>query len=137
MDNASKALVMAGAILIAVMLISLGVLLFNQGQNTAQQAGHLMDSTAIAAYNRQYTIYEGVNRTPSDAITLIGLVNANHANSQIVYDYGQIDLKSGSGYVNSTSSVDSQKLYTIKVEDYSSVNGAVILMSVVEQNGRV
>jgi hypothetical protein len=130
MDNASKALVMAGAILIAVMLISLGVLLFNQGQNTAQQAGHLMDSTAIAAYNRQYTIYEGNKRTAADAITLIGLVKANAKNSQIVYDYGQVSLDTDGK--TETSDINQQKNYTITVTEYSSVNGAVTKVKVTE-----
>jgi hypothetical protein len=114
---------MAGAILIAVMLISLGVLLFNQGQNTARQTQDLMDATAIAAYNRQYTIYEGKKRSPSDAITFIGLVNANMHNSQIEYDYGAISFADGS--ITDTSLINSQGWYTITITSYNSVNGAV------------
>ena len=34
MENASKALIIAGAILLAILIISLGILIFNQAQDT-------------------------------------------------------------------------------------------------------
>ena len=34
MENASKALIIAGAILLAILLISLGIMIYNQAQNT-------------------------------------------------------------------------------------------------------
>ena len=127
MDNASKALVMAGAILIAVMLISLGVLLFNQGQQTAQQAGHLMDSRAISTYNSTYQMFEGAKRSPSEARKLITDVNAHNKNSQEVYDYGSITLKE----TTSTSAISDQKKYTIELTDFHD-NGAVKEITITE-----
>ena len=37
MENASKALIIAGAILLAILLISLGIMIFNQAQDTDKQ----------------------------------------------------------------------------------------------------
>ena len=38
MENASKALIIAGAILIAILLISLGIIMFNSSKGTTDQA---------------------------------------------------------------------------------------------------
>ena len=129
MDNASKALVMAGAILIAVMLISLGVLLFNRGQQTAEQAGHLMDSKAIATYNSTYQMFEGVNRSPSEARTLITQVKAHNANSQESYDYGPITLDTSGK--TATSQISNTKKYTIELTAFGG-NGAVSTIKITE-----
>ena len=37
MENASKALIIAGAILLAILLISLGIMIFNQAQDTVNK----------------------------------------------------------------------------------------------------
>ena len=39
MENASKALIIAGAILISILLISLGIIAFNSSKSTPEQAG--------------------------------------------------------------------------------------------------
>ena len=39
MENASKALIIAGAILLAILLISLGIMIFNQAQDTVTNSG--------------------------------------------------------------------------------------------------
>lgn len=38
MENASKALIIAGAILISILLISLGIIMFNSSKGTTDQA---------------------------------------------------------------------------------------------------
>lgn len=38
MENASKALIIAGAILISILLISLGIIMFNSSKGTSDQA---------------------------------------------------------------------------------------------------
>lgn len=39
MENASKALIIAGAVLISILLISLGIIMFNSSKGTSDQAG--------------------------------------------------------------------------------------------------
>ena len=57
MENASKALIIAGAILLAILLISLGIMIFNQAQDTVSGSG--MDQAAVTAFNNQFVKYEG------------------------------------------------------------------------------
>ena len=39
MENASKALIIAGAILLAILLISLGIMVFTQAQDVTKNSG--------------------------------------------------------------------------------------------------
>ena len=50
MENASKALIMAGAILIAIMIISLGILVFSRMSSSAKSAAN-MDEQEISNFN--------------------------------------------------------------------------------------
>ncbi len=54
MENASKALIIAGAILISILLISLGIIMFNSSKGTTDQAtstANAMESGAQAGVN--------------------------------------------------------------------------------------
>ena len=59
MENASKALIIAGAILIAILLITIGIILINSGRNVVDTGVATMSSQAIQAFNGQFTPYEG------------------------------------------------------------------------------
>lgn len=55
MENASKALIIAGAILISILLISLGIIMYNASTGTTDQAentAQAMESGAQAGVNR-------------------------------------------------------------------------------------
>ena len=57
MENASKALIIAGAILLAILLISLGIMIFNQAQSAIDGSG--MSDAELTAFNQKFTKYEG------------------------------------------------------------------------------
>ena len=73
MENASKALIMAGAILIAIMIVSLGILIFNKMSASAKDAAN-MDEQEIANFNSKLTPYIGQNVNGSQVNALIQLV---------------------------------------------------------------
>ncbi len=72
MENASKALIIAGAILISIVLITLGVVILGQGQEVVNSSN--MDAQAISSFNSQFTQYEGDSVTGSRVNTLINAV---------------------------------------------------------------
>lgn len=77
MENASKALIMAGAILIAILLISLAVYMFNQGKESVVKMSNL-DEAEISAFNKKITPYLGKGISGSQVNALIQLIiNAN------------------------------------------------------------
>ena len=57
MENASKALIIAGAILLSILLISLGIMIFTQAQDVVSGSG--MTEAQISAFNSKFTKYEG------------------------------------------------------------------------------
>ena len=58
MENASKALIIAGAIIISIMVISLAVFVFNRMGGEAKEQAN-MDEEQIAAFNSKLTPYLG------------------------------------------------------------------------------
>ncbi len=60
MENASKALIIAGAILLAILLISLGIMIFNQASDTVSNSG--MTEAEITSFNNKFLKYEGIQK---------------------------------------------------------------------------
>lgn len=120
MENASKALVMAGAILVAILIISLGILIFNNFSGPAKEAAN-MDEQEVAAFNSKITPYLGNAVAGSQVNALLQYcvsVNISATNS------GEDDKKiTVTGYVtlnpddSSYNRVEtSGKYYTVKAE---------------------
>lgn len=63
MENASKALIMAAEILIGVMIISIGVYLFNAMGNYSADTTAKMEETQIAQFNNQFLKFYGTSAT--------------------------------------------------------------------------
>ena len=70
MENASKALIVAGAILVSILIVSLGVMIFNSMSGTAKKMAN-MDEQEIAAFNSKITPYLGQNISGSQVNALI------------------------------------------------------------------
>ena len=77
MENASKALIISGAILLAVMIVSLGVYAFNSMRKSAIDAVD-MNKEEIQAFNAKITPYLGNNVSGSQVNTLIQYVISNN-----------------------------------------------------------
>ena len=93
MENASKALIIAGAILLAIAIIGVGMFVYNNVSDTITGAAD-MSKQEIAAYNQDFTAYQGRCRG-SRAKTLCEAIK-NHNLSAI--DYSQkIILTYGQG----------------------------------------
>lgn len=73
MENASKALLIAGAVLIAIMLISLAILVFNRFGSKAKEAA-IMDEQEIKLFNSKITPYLGEKISGSQVNALIQYV---------------------------------------------------------------
>ena len=75
MENASKALIIAGAILLAILIIGLGVFIYNQASNAIGNTG--MDQLAVQQFNGQFEAYEGT-KSGSQIKELIKVVISNN-----------------------------------------------------------
>lgn len=73
MENASKALVIAGTVLIAVFILSVGIYVFVSFSEVSYKNEEENSKQAIAQYNNKFTKYEGTDMTIHDVVTLVNL----------------------------------------------------------------
>ncbi len=114
MENASKALIMAGAILIAIMIVSLGIMIFSNMSNSAKNAAN-MDEQEIANFNAKITPYTGESVSGSQVNALIQLVISidNNAISSGELDRAvSITYPASSGSTNTISVSDNKVNYS-------------------------
>ena len=111
MENASKALIIAGAILLSILLISLGIMIFNQAQDTVTNSG--MTEAELTAFNNKFLKYEGKQKGTM-VKSMIQDVMANNANASdghtVKVLHGNTDI------TNDTSSINTKQTYTITMQ---------------------
>ena len=79
MENASKALIIAGAILLAILLISFGIMIFNQAQDTVNNSG--MSQAEMQMFNNKFLKYEGTKKG-SEVKALVNEVIASNSDDK-------------------------------------------------------
>ncbi len=76
MENASKALIIAGAILISIMIIGLGVVILNNVSDVIKGAN--VDTEAAQANNEKFVSNFGNNLSAAEVKSLINTIRANN-----------------------------------------------------------
>lgn len=79
MENASKALIIAGAILISILIIGLSVYIYNNASSTIKRAN--LGSQEAQAQNKQFEEYFRKNVSASEVKDLVSLVRSNNITS--------------------------------------------------------
>lgn len=77
MENASKALIIAGAILLSILIIGIGMAVFNMARSTANRAN--LDEQVVMTYNQKFTQYQGEAVRGSAVEALISQIVAVNA----------------------------------------------------------
>lgn len=131
MENASKALLIAGAILIVIVLIGIGVMIINSTGNMQDQVGSTADTMAVQTFNSNFTNYEGSKVTASQIKALFSLIRSSNASNgyggrmlttqptaNTTEDkYVCLDSKSS---VTSTTSLSNNDKYKVEITGYSA-----------------
>ena len=76
MENASKALIIAGAILLSILIIAIGMYIYNSSQNSISEAGSQIDAQERQNFNQQWDMYEG-KQSGSNVRALISKLASN------------------------------------------------------------
>lgn len=144
MENATKGLMIAGAILIAIVLIGIGVFLVSQAQGFTKQGGQQFTEMEKQTFNSPIEQYEG-KRNGSEVKNL--LTKLNTVNMQLTTDetYEQkgigitledgtnkLDIAAKAEYTNDVSKtvttarakINTGKTYTV-VLDYDNSTGLI------------
>ncbi len=95
MENASKALIIAGSILIAILLIAFGVRTFNSTRGASEGVETTMNATEIATFNGKFTKYIGTNKNRGQALALINEVISHNGTMKDV-PAKQVTINGGS-----------------------------------------
>ena len=102
MENASKALIIAGAILLSVLIVSLGIIVFSNARTTINSSADMSD-TEVEAFNGKFTSFIGTNITANQVYTLCDKVQTSN----------QAELKNGTKrYVQVTITANANKSVT-------------------------
>lgn len=113
MENASKALIIAAAILIAIILIGIGVFVVNQGVGRAQKYAN-MDSQDVLAFNSEFESYIGTHVRGSTVKSLVSTIN-NH--NRTTDDASlQVTFTLDGSAVTGTPAIQAGSLYTVTAE---------------------
>ena len=104
MENASKALIIAGAILISILLISVGIIVMNTINEPVDEAGRQADQQAVEMFNSKFTSYGGKGQRAASIKALITAVNSAKKNKDDI----SIDITAGE--------VETGETYTVNFE---------------------
>ena len=131
MENASKALLIAGAILIVILLIGIGMLIYSRSTGVVDIAAGSMNAQEIQAFNSQFTPYEGSQRGSS----VRALVSAVIANNNTYPDKKVIFAGTDDASVMSTISANLNSAATYSVEFTGYSKGLINTITLKDASG--
>ena len=130
MENATKALLIAGSVLVVIILIAIGLKIVNSTKGTVESSQTAMNATEVATYNNKFIQYMGVNKSKNQAIAFMNTVIANNTTSKrrlyVFYNgtgtsvYSTADLSS---VITQITNNDDSKKYEIKIAASSGGSG--------------
>lgn len=105
MENATKALIIAGAVLISILLISVGIMVFNSASDPINQSQNSSEAQAIQMFNESFNQYLGEKKTGQQAKSVISAVIASNGRNA---DH-QVELTG----IDKISGISTKKRYNI------------------------
>lgn len=137
MENASKALIIAGAILLSILIISLGIAIFNQASGVLNN--NSMTEVEVSTFNQKFEQYTGDKVRGANVNSLINAVNTNNMSTDddtktvklvTSQDKNGTELgKNGNSYKKDT--IKTGSTYNVRVED-ETTGGLISVISIVE-----
>lgn len=116
MENASKALLMAGGVLLAIMVLSLGILLFTSFGGTSSQIHDNIEENQTTQFNSQFTSYVGKdNVTIHDVVSMAKLATQNNQNYEFAHR-APADVTGNDRYISVLCNDDSIELGYIETQ---------------------
>ncbi len=127
MENASKALIIAGAILLSILIIGLGMFIYGQAAGVMDDTG--LDQQEIKAYNDPFERYEGPTVKGSTVKAMIDTVR-NHNNATLSDPSKIITLEAGKA---EATNVDAA---TIEADPNTGDNSYAKLKAAIKNGGQ-
>ena len=122
MENASKALIIAGAILIAILLISVGILVMNSMNKPIDQAQSEADSQAVRIFNAKFESYLGGGQSASSTKYVMSLVNSTEG----------VSLDTASGAITDVTTITNGSTYKVS-PTFDSATGKIKVLTITKE----
>lgn len=132
MENATKALMIAAAVLVVMLIIGLGISVFTTASEQVDNAGDLSEYE-VQQFNNKFTKYVGTNKSGSDVNALLTAV-FTHNNQQAdattcVALTGSISLTATPGQTTKPEGVSPGARYTVTAT-YSADTGMITSIAI-------
>ena len=134
MENASKALIIAGAILLAILIISLGIMIYNQASGVVDS--NAMDEVAVTSFNEKFRQYEGDNIRGANVNALIDTIIQNNLSNEGDASK-QIKIDNSAAAWNGTEKYNSGTAPTSKVGSAQTGKSYKVVCSADTQSGYI
>lgn len=132
MENASKALIIAGAILISILLISVGIIVMNAINDPISEAGSSAESQAIEIFNSKFTAYIGNNVDYTTVKSLFTTVTSVNGTSDVVANLNEREVVYAAGTIDSIAQIDRSHTYSVTITDSKGNDGYYDTIAIVE-----
>mgnify|MGYP004508913295 FL=1 len=137
MENASKALIIAGAILLAILIISLGIMIYQQASGVVNN--NSMTEVDVSTFNSKFEQYLGSNVRGAQVNALINTVNTNNMSQDDASKKVKLHIINGdnpedqaTAATNNTKNYKTGSTYIVKVVKYTK--GGLIEKISIEEN---
>lgn len=137
MENATKALLIAAAVLVAILIISLGLVVYNMAADTIGSVN--LSQQEIQQHNDKFTRYEGEAQRGNQVNALLTEV-MNHNSAQTddgrkvaVYVDGAVRISTESASTTSPAKVDTGHTYTVQAV-YDETTRLITRMNVTDNS---
>lgn len=130
MENATKALLIAAAILIAILIISLALVVYNMASETMN--GLNLSEAEILSFNDKFLQYEGTSVTGSQVNAMLRTVDSNNIVNQDTNSGKHVNVYKGDTGTEAFTSADTGKRYTVKCEKNAN-SGLINIIRVTEK----
>ncbi len=150
MENATKALLLAGSVLIAILLIAFGIKIFSSTHGTVESTQTTMNTASATAFNNKFLPYIGKKRSKQQVLALVNAVIANNAVSSehkiaiygnvanVIYDtnHTDSDFRSPDNLLEYISSSKSDS-FTVLIDKTSGMQNGYIARLTVFSDSRL
>lgn len=127
MENATKALLIAGSVLIAIVLIAVGLKILSSTSGVTKQVDDLSTTMERSMFNSQYTQYEGnIKGTQLKSLLQKVLMNNKNSNKNIkIYLEDINEFSNCTAYITLESEINQTisetkpgKTYSVSIKKY-------------------
>ena len=107
MENATKALMIAGAVLIAILIIGVGMMIYNSAQGSIEGATSQVAQQEVEMFNSGFAQYEGKRSGSQVKALMSSVLNNNNKYGETGDNVPEKVIQvTGEGKTNATSSAD-------------------------------